>query len=74
MDLTSNLVVEATRYCEVRGISLARLSTIVINDGKFFRRIGGGGDFTVRTYERFMTYFEEHPAEAPSRPAPTEAA
>lgn len=71
MDLTFNLVAEATRYCKTRGISLARLSTIVINDGKFFQRLEAGGSFTVRTYERFMTYFEEHPVEAAP---PTEAA
>lgn len=57
MDIRTNLLTEAERYCSERHISLSRLATIVVNDGKFFDRIGRGGDFTVRTYERFLEFF-----------------
>ena len=61
MDLRTDLLTATERHCAATGMSKARLSTIVINDGKFFKRIEDGGDFTVRTYERFMAYFASHP-------------
>ena len=60
MDLKEHLLAEARRHCAARGISLARLATLVVNDGKFFRRIEAGGDFGTRTYDRFMAYFRAH--------------
>jgi hypothetical protein len=64
MDIRTNLLAEAERYCAGRRISKARLATIVVNDGKFFDRIEKGGDFTVRTYERFVDFFASHTSEA----------
>lgn len=60
MDLKTRLLTEARRHCAARGISLGRLAVLVVNDGKFFHRIQAGGDFGVRTYERFMDYFRDH--------------
>ena len=72
MDLKSELLIQADAYCEEAGISLARLATIVANDGKFFVRLQSGGGLTVRMYERFMAYFREHPAaERGAHPTPT---
>ena len=57
MDLRSNLLAEADRYCEAAKISKARLATIVAKDGKFFTRLDAGGDCTLSMYERFMKFF-----------------
>lgn len=64
MDLTGELLSASAAYCARTGMSRARLATIVINDGKFFDRIERGGGLTVKTFEKFMAYFAEHPAEA----------
>lgn len=58
MDLRSNLLAEANRYCADNNISLSRLATIVAKDGKFFCRIEAGGDCTTGMYERFMNHFK----------------
>ncbi len=64
MDIRTRLLTEADQYCSARGISRARLATLVVNDGKFFDRVEKGGDFTVRTFERFMQYFADNPVPA----------
>lgn len=61
MDLKSRLIADAEQHCAATGISKARLATIMVNDGKFFTRIENGGDFSVRLFEQFQTYFQEHP-------------
>jgi hypothetical protein len=57
MDLKAELLSLADAFCATKGMSKARLATLVANDGKFFRRIEGGGGFTVRTHERCMAWF-----------------
>ena len=60
MSLKQKLIKQAEEYCKKRKISKARLSTIVVNDGKFFDRIENKGcDFTVGTYEKFQKFFDE---------------
>ncbi|MFN3075863.1 MAG: hypothetical protein ABT940_03080 [Alphaproteobacteria bacterium] len=60
MNLKEELIDKASRYCQDRGISMSRLANLVVNEGKFFKRITNGGEFTVATYEKFQTYFREH--------------
>jgi len=60
MDFRRNLLDAAADFCKVTGQSLATVATKVANDGKFFDRIEAGGGCTMRTYERFMAYFEEN--------------
>ena len=67
MDLREHLIAESARYCAARGISLSRLAKLAVNDGKFFRRIEAGGDFGIRTYDRFMAYLRDHPI-SPDQP------
>lgn len=59
ISLRDKLIADAEAYCERRGISLARLATIVANDGKFFVRLKAGGDCATRVYERFQQHFQE---------------
>lgn len=67
MTLRERLLKEAEAFCAAKGMSKARLSTIVVNDGKFFDRIEAGGDCTTGTLERFQAHF------ANNRPGGTKA-
>lgn len=60
-DLTfrERLIRDAGAFCEDNGISLSRLSTIVVNDGKFFKRLEAGGDCSTGVYERFNAAFNK---------------
>lgn len=60
MDLKSDLLAIADRYCDATGMSKARLATILANDGKFFDRIEAGGGFTVRRFEDSMRWLSDH--------------
>ena len=64
MTLKDQLLNNAARFCEDKGISKARLATIVVNDGKFFDRIESGGGFTVATFEKFERYFRNEAGRA----------
>lgn len=57
MDMRQKLLFETEKHCKKVGISEATLATEVANDGKFFKRIRGGGGFTAATYEKFMEHF-----------------
>ena len=57
MTLKQQLLRDAKICAEREGISLARLATKVMNDGKFFDRIERGGEFTTTTFEKFQAYF-----------------
>lgn len=59
MDLTTHLLKTAKAYAQSRNISMARLSTIVMDDGKFFARIEAGKTLTVKTYEKVLAKFVE---------------
>ncbi len=65
MTLKDQLLRDAVEFCEKRRISEARLGFLVVNDGKFFTRVRGGGSFTTATYEKFQRYFAEQRAAAP---------
>jgi len=59
MDLKTSLINAAQAHRKTTGEALATTANKVINDGKFFSRIERGGGFTVRTYQRFMDYFDK---------------
>ena len=60
MDYRDHILTLANAYCEATGRSLARVSTIVRNDGKFFRRLGEGAGCTMDTYAKCLRWFSEH--------------
>lgn len=45
--------------CAKLRISEARLGTLLVNDGKFLRRVRAGGGFTIATYERCLDWFRD---------------
>jgi hypothetical protein len=62
MSLKEQLIKSADRFCKEHGISRARLATIVVNDGKFFRLLEEGRDCTINSYERFIDVFKNQKA------------
>lgn len=58
MPLTEQLLAVARAYCAARGLSLARVSTLVFNDGK---KLGGiaekGVDLSTSKFEGAMAWF-----------------
>lgn len=60
MYLTDHLYACAELWAETSGKSVARLSTIVVNDGKFFPRLGQGRlGVTTATLEKFAEFFAD---------------
>jgi hypothetical protein len=49
----------ASEWATANGRSLARLATLVANDGKLFDRLATGAGCTIATYERFMRFFAD---------------
>ena len=50
----------ATLYASARGIGVARVGVLAVNDGKFFSRIERGGSCTLRTADRVLRWFSDH--------------
>lgn len=80
MDYRRRLLIVAVAYSEATSLSMARVATLVHNQGAFFKRLEAGAGCTVDTYEKCMQWFSDHwpqgvkwPKEI-SRPAKAEAA
>jgi hypothetical protein len=54
---TKSLITTSDAFCEAKGLSRSRISTLVFNDGKALDRIAGGGDLNTRSYEKAMAWF-----------------
>jgi hypothetical protein len=72
MSLKQTLLNNAADFCVANGISLSRLSTIVANDGNFFRRLAGKGDCTTALYDKFQSVFHDPLAWAAAQEADRE--
>jgi hypothetical protein len=59
MTLRDQLIADAGRFCAIHGISKSRLSTIALNNGKFFKQLEAGSDCTTGVFERFQTIFAD---------------
>ncbi len=57
MDYRSQLIALASAYSEARGLSEARIATIIVNSGRFFADIRAGKTCTVDTYLRVQGWF-----------------
>jgi hypothetical protein len=74
------LLLTARTFADARGLSLARVGTLVANDGKFFTRLAAGRDCTTGMFDKTLRWFaEQWPAELPwpegvERPSIVEAA
>lgn len=59
MQLIDRLLSLAQLWAAARGLSLSRLGFLVVRDGNFFERLGGGGSCTITTFEKFLAYFRD---------------
>lgn len=66
MDSRSALLAVARAYSEATGRSLARVGTVIHNQGAFFKKLEeGGGTCTMETFDKAMRWFSENwPANA----------
>lgn len=60
MTLLDALLAVSGRFCEARGLSAARTSTLVFGDGKVLTRLAEGRDLTTRRLELAMQWFSDH--------------
>lgn len=80
MTLREQFLLLSDGYCEAKGISRSRLSTIVMNGGHVIDRIDNGGDLSTGSFERARQWFSDNwPETSPWpeqiwRPAKAEAA
>ena len=61
MILTEQLITVAQAYCKARNLSLARVSTLVFNEGKKLTAIASGSvDLGTRRFENAMRWFSSN--------------
>lgn len=60
MDFRDDLLRIARTYGEATNRSLARVSTLATNDGKFFRKIEAGSGCTVDRLNRILRWFSDN--------------
>lgn len=60
MDYRTQLSTLAAQYASAMGVSEARVATIAMNDGSFFKRISSGGSCSVDVYLRLKQWFADH--------------
>lgn len=59
MTLTDQLLTVARLYSSAREISLARLATLIFNDGKKFDLIEAGKDLGTKSHDKAMQWFSD---------------
>ena len=69
--LTDRLALCAALWTAANSATLARLGTLVVNDGGFFTRVGTGTSTTTKTLERFARFLIE-PGNWPAGDVPQE--
>ena len=72
MRIIDQLVSIADVWAESHGRSKARLATIVVNDGNFFKRIEETENCNLNTFEKFLFFFRD-PANWPDDNIPEAA-
>lgn len=68
--MTADLLATSDAFCAARGMSRARVATLVFNYGKKLDLIADGADLATRTFERAMTWFDANWPEGADRPVP----
>lgn len=63
--MIAQLLQLAEIYCTATGRSMARVSTLIFNDGKKFALLARGTDLNTRSFESAMQWFSDNwPADA----------
>lgn len=58
--MRDQILTVARTYCDARGLSPSRVSTLVFNDGKKIGAIEAGGDLLTDKFEQAMVWFSDH--------------
>lgn len=64
-ELRSQLLEKASALNTAKGLTEETIGLRAIKDNTFFKRIRNGAGFTVKTYDRLMSWME---AEMPAKP------
>lgn len=64
MNSRSKLLLVAHTFSEATGRSLARMGTLIHNQGALFKYLEGGGSCTIDTYDKAMCWLSDHWPEA----------
>lgn len=59
MDYRQEMLDACAAYCARTGKSRSTVATWIVNDGKFFDRIQGGGNCLTGTYHSVMRWFAD---------------
>lgn len=62
-ELRSQLLEKAAAVCKARQITEETIGQKALKDNTFFKRMRGGAGFTVRTYDRLMSWMDDELAE-----------
>ena len=60
MNESESLIAEVEEFCRRTGVAETTFGRRAVNDGKFVRRVRGGGGITARTAARVRTFISEH--------------
>jgi hypothetical protein len=69
MDYRTRLLTVARAYCKATGLSMARVATLIHNQGAFFKRLEEGAGCTVDTYEKCLQWFSDRWPDTTAWPA-----
>ena len=65
MNESEALIAEVEEHCRRAGVAETTFGRRAVNDGKFVRRVRGGGGVTTRTATRVRAYMSEHASGPP---------
>lgn len=58
--LPDEVLTVARRYAAIKGLSMARVSTLASNSGRTLAHIDGGGNITVGRCQRMLQWFSDN--------------
>lgn len=66
--LREQLLAVANAYSQASGRSLARVATLIHDQGALFKKLEAGGSCTIDTFDKAMRWFSDHWPENESWP------
>lgn len=65
----ASLLERATAYCKANRSSFSHIGDKAVSDSKFLARVQSGENFTIKTYQKVLTWLDE--AEGRATPSET---
>ena len=66
-EIRGALLTRVMAYCRTAEMTPRDLFKRAINDPNFFNKLEGGGNFTLRTYQRVHDWLDAHPRKAKAK-------